>query len=273
MARIGGRPRMNLEGGSEENSGLYVQALSRGLSILALFDVEHPEWSLGQICRETGLSKTTAYRMLRTMEYKGFVVFNPDTEIYCIGPAIIPPAYLAVSNTNFSRLTHPTLERLAAATGETVELAVAGKEEAVVVDHVATSHPFKPNLPIGRVLRNISNSGMKIFAAYGPDEERERILNEHHVSLTPNTITDQAQLRNELEKVIAVGVAYDMEEQDLGVCAVSAPVFGNDNEVRAVVTVVAPVERFGPNERNRNTEAVKKAALELSACINQSRYI
>ena len=71
MARMGGRPRT--AAGGEDNSSLYVQALANGLTILSVFDIEHPEWSLGDIARRTGISKTTAYRMLRTLEWTGFV--------------------------------------------------------------------------------------------------------------------------------------------------------------------------------------------------------
>lgn len=269
MARIGGRPRASVESGEEENSDLYVQALARGLTILSLFDVEHPEWSLGDISQYTGISKTTAYRMLRTLEWKGFVVFNSDTELYNIGPATIPVAYLALSHVGFSHLTHPILEKLAATTGETVELAVEGKGGAVIVDHVDTSHPFKPNLPLGRVLRNLAHSSMKILAAYQTENERERMLHRHLTALTPHTITDPALLRAELHKVAQTGLAFDLEEQDLGICAVSAPVFSSYGDIKAVVTVVAPAERFGPEDSKRNAEAVKAAAAELSDYLQQ----
>ncbi|MDR3305717.1 MAG: IclR family transcriptional regulator [Clostridiales Family XIII bacterium] len=269
MARIGGRQRAFVEFGGEENSELYVRALARGLSILTLFDVEHPVWSLRDITRHTGLSKTTAYRMLRTLEWKGFVALNPETELYSIGSAAIPVAYLTLSYIGFSRLAQPILEKLAAATGETAELAVEGKGGVVVVGHVTTSNPFKPNLPIGRVLRNLSNSGVKVLAAYWPKEDRERMLRESHAALTPHTITDPALLRAELAKAAETGVAFDREEQDLGVCAVSAPVFGADHKMKAVVTVVAPAERFGPENSKRNAEAVKAAAAELAGCLSQ----
>lgn len=270
MARIGGRPRGFIEGGGEENSSLYVQALARGLTILTMFDVEHPEWSLGDISRYTDISKTTAYRMLRTLEWKGFVTFNRDTELYTIGPAAIPVAYLSLSYVGFARLTHPILEKLAAATGETVELAVEGKGGAVIVEHVVTSHPFKPNLPIGRVMRNLANSTMRVFAAYRPEEERERMLHVHHIALTAHTVTDPERLRAELHQVAQTGLSFDMEEQDLGVCAVSAPVFGSDGGVKAAVTIVAPAERFGPERMKRYADAVKATAAELSGCLSQS---
>ena len=270
MARIGGRPRSSIEGGTEETSDLFVQALARGLTILTLFDVEHSEWGLDDISRKTGISKTTAYRMLRTLEWKGFLTFEPETEFYHIGPATIPGAYLTLSYVGFARSTHPILEHLASATGDTVELAVEGKGGAVVVDQVATSHPFKPNLPLGRVLRNLTNSAMKVLVAYRPDAERQRIIKGPHIKLTPNTVTDPARLAAELNAVLREGLAYDLEEQDIGVCAVSAPVFGSDGDVKAVVTIVSPAERFGIRERKKKAEAVKNTAAELSRYLGRT---
>lgn len=271
MARVGGRPRNALPGGIDEASDLYVQALARGLSILALFDVEHPEWSLHDIARHTGISKTTAYRMLRTLEWKGFLTFDPITELYHLGAAMIPSAYLSLSNVAFARSAHAFVEELAHETGETVELAVEGEGGAVVADQVATSHPFKPNLPLGRVLRNLANSAMKVLAAHRSEVERERLLlRRRPVRLTQHTKTDPADITRELDRVVEEGVAFDLEEQDLGVCAVSAPIFGPGGEVRAVITVVAPAERFGPQERQRLSSAVKGSADAISRHLSRS---
>jgi IclR family transcriptional regulator, acetate operon repressor len=232
--------------------------------------VEHPEWGLNDICVRTGVSKTTAYRMLRTLEWKGFVVFDPETERYHLGPAMIPGAYLTLSYVSFVRSTHPFLEDLAKKTGETVELTVESAQGAVVVDQVATSHPFKPNLPLGRVVRNLANSAVKVLVANGPAAERERILRGPHVKLTPHTNTDPAKIAAELNAVMREGLAYDLEEQDLGVSAVSAPVYGSDGDLKAVVTVVAPAERFGMRDRKKKAEAVKSTAAELSRYLGQS---
>ncbi len=265
MARAGGRPRASLGGRSEEESELFVRALARGLSILALFDVEHPEWSLDEICRRTGVSKTTAYRVLRTLEWKEFVAFDPDAERYHLGRAMIPGAYLALSYVSFVRYTHPFLEDLAKATGETVELTVESAQGAVVVDQVATSHPFKPNLPTGRILANMANSAVRMWVATRPDEERARLLREPQVKFTPQTTTDPGELAAMLDRAAGEGVAFDLEEQDLGVCAVSAPVFGPGGDVLAVLTVVAPSDRFGAEARGKNAEAVKRKAAEMTA--------
>ena len=269
MARAGGRPRSPVESQSEEESDLFIRALARGLTILALFDIEHPEWGLNDICARTGLSKTTAYRMLRTLEWKDFVVFDPETDLYHLGRATIPGAYLALSSVSFVRAVHPFLEELAEATGETVELTVEGAGGAVVVDQVATTHPFKPNLPIGRVLSSVANSSFRMHVAFRPEAERQKILRSAQLRFTPNTVTDPEQIENQLAASVRDGVSYDLEEQDLGVCAVSAPVFGADGAVRAVVTIVAPSERFGPREKRKNTEAVKNIAAEMTRYLSR----
>jgi DNA-binding IclR family transcriptional regulator len=270
MARTGGRLRSSVEGHPEEENDLFVRALARGLTILVLFDVEHPEWSLHEICARTGLSKTTAYRMLRTLEWKDFVVFDPVTELYHLGRATIPGAYLALSYVGFVRAAHPFLEELAEATGETVELTVAGAGGAVVVDQVATTHPFKPNLPIGRILSSVANSSLRMHVAFRPEAEREKILRSAQLRLTPHTVTDPEEIAGQLATAVLDGVSYDIEEQDLGVCAVSAPVFGADGDVKAVVTVVAPSERFGPREKKRNTDAIKNTAAEMTRYLTQA---
>ena len=61
-----------------------------------------------------------------------------------------------------------------------------------------------------------------------------------------------------------------MEEQDLGVCAVSAPVFGPGGDVLAVLTLVVPSDRFGAAGRAKNTEAVKTKAAEMTAYFRSS---
>jgi DNA-binding IclR family transcriptional regulator len=270
MARAGGRPRLKRGDAADDDNQLFVRALARGLTILALFDVEHPEWSLNDICERTGISKTTAYRMLRTLEWKGFVAFAADTERYHLGPAMIPGAYLSLSYVSFVRSTHPFLEDLAKTTGETVELTVESAQGAVVVDQVATSHPFKPNLPTGRILGNMANSAVRMWVALRPPQERARLLREPQLKFTPHTTTDPKELEEMLVRAAKEGVAYDLEEQDLGVCAVSAPVFAPGGDVLAVLTVVAPSDRFGPEARARNAKAVKGKAAEMTAYVRST---
>jgi len=82
--------------------------------------------------------------------------------------------------------------------------------------------------------------------------------------LTEHTIVDPRALADELARVRREGVAYDLQEYSIGICAVGAPIRDLTGEVRASIAVVAPVERFGPNEMRRYAEAVRQAASALS---------
>ncbi len=260
---------MPAQGSPEEDSDFYVRALARGLTILALFDVEHPEWSLKDICSRTGISKTTAYRMLRTLEAREFLVNDPETERYHLGRATIPCAYLALSYVGFVRALHPFLEELAVTTGETVELTVGSASGAVVVDEMATAHPFRLYRPTGRILSSLANSSFRMHVAFLPEAEQRRIVGSTQVQRTANTMTDPEKILRRLADDRARGLAYDLEEQDRGVCAVSAPVCDRDGSLKAVITVVAPAERFGPRERSEVADAVRDITARMAAYLGE----
>jgi IclR family KDG regulon transcriptional repressor len=264
MVRSGGRQRMSVEGQMDEDNDFFVRALARGLTILALFDIEHPEWGLNEICERTGMSKTTAYRMVRTLEAKDYLVHDPSVERYHLGGAAIPGAYLAMSFVGFVRAAHPFLERLAETTGETVEFTVRSAEGAVVVDEVATIHPFRLNRPTGRILYSIANSSFRLHTAYRPLAEQVKILRSPAHLPPSNAMTDADEVIRRMAAERVDGLTWDLEEQDKGVCAVSAPVLEPDGSLKAVITVVAPAERFGPRVRKRKAEALRTTAAELT---------
>jgi IclR family transcriptional regulator, acetate operon repressor len=257
-------PDMDESGSIAGDDQFVVRALSRGLRVLALFNVDHPEWNLNDLARTTKLHKATTYRMTRTMEAEGFLVFDPDSGNYHLGPSLVPLSYLSQTQAELERMAKPFLEKLAAESGETANLAVETEGTFIVVGGVLTSHTFKPTLPIGRVLNDLNNAHSKVAVALKPPAERAQFLNRPPMIETKYSLTDRAQIEAELERVAEEGVAYDMEEHGLGVCSVGAPVFGPQGALIATISVVAPKERFGPEERKRATEHVKRVTAEFS---------
>ncbi len=127
-----------------------------------------------------------------------------------------------------------------------------------------------PTFPSAGSFANVANSSFRMHVAFRPEAERQKILRSAQLRFTPNTVTDPEQIERQLAAAVRDGVSYDIEEQDLGVCAVSAPVFGADGDVRAVVTIVAPSERFGLREKRKNTEAVKSTAAEMTRYLSRA---
>jgi len=247
-----------------------VRALAKGLAILGLFDAENREWTLDEIAERTGLPRMTAYRMIRTMESASYLVRDPVTSRYHLGPAFLATTYISESYIALVGIARPYLRALAERTGESATLAVEVDGMAVSVDTVDTTRPFRREVAQGRIIGDTANAHGKIFSAFKSEAERAAIVAATRQQLTPNTITDSAALAAALEGVRREGVAFDIEERNLGTCAVAAPVRDQLGKVIAAVGVVVPAGRFAPEQRPALAEAAKAAAASLSAFLGYS---
>ncbi len=248
-----------------ETDPFLVRALARGLSILRLFDVDHREWTIDEMAEQTALLRMTVYRMARTLESLAFLVRDPVTNRYRLGPATLAMTYVSEDHSDLVALARPFLEALVEETGESVTLAIEVDGIPVCVDTIDTLRPFKRQTAPGRIIGDIASVQGKMFAAFKPVREREAILARSHPRLTPNTITDPVALADELEQIRRENVALDIEGLYFSTCAVGAPVRDQMGNVIAAIAVVVPTGRFGPEEREHCKRAVQSTALSLSA--------
>jgi DNA-binding IclR family transcriptional regulator len=252
------------------DSAFMVRALAKGLSILSLFDAENREWTLDEIAERTGLPRMTAYRMIRTMESASYVVRDSVTNRYHLGPALLASTYLSEGYAELAAIVRPYILELTEKTGEATTLAIEVDGVAVSVDMVDTPRPLRREVAVGRIIGDTASANGKVFAAFKAGAEREAILASAHPQLTPNTITDPAALAEELDKVARSGVAFDMEERNIGTCAVAAPVRDQLGTVVAAISIIVPTGRFGPEEKENYAEALKASAATLSAFLGYS---
>ena len=252
-------------GNGDQGDALHIRSLSKGLQVLSLFTVERPEWTLKEIVKETGFPRPTAYRLLRTLEDERYVAFDPETTRYHLGPAMIPALYLLKDHSNMVRLVQGHLQELANIAGEHASLAVAIERTAVVIESASSANnPFQPTIPIGRVHEGLVTAHSKILAAFKKPAELKIMLAEPQVAHTAHTITDPQMLAEEMARIVRDEMAYDIEENWLGVCGVAAPVRDRSGAVVASLSVVVSVERFTPERRRLLTEIVKSFAAKMS---------
>jgi DNA-binding IclR family transcriptional regulator len=249
---------------SRDADPLSVRALSRGLSILGLYDVDHREWTIDEMAERTGLVRMTAYRMARTLESMAFLVRDASTNRYRLGPAALAMCYVSDDQSHFIGAARQYLEALVQETGESVTMAVEVDGYPVCVDIINTTRPFKRQTAPGRILGDIATVHGKIFAAFKSPADRETILAKPRSSTTPKTVTDRDLIVAELEQIATEDVAYDMEGAYPGLCSVGSPVRDQFGEIAATFAVVIPSGRFGNAERALCTKAVKAAAASFS---------
>jgi len=265
MPRTAAKKESNAKPANGGDGAFVVRALAKGLSILGLFDAENREWTLDEIAARTGLPRMTAYRMIRTMESARYLVRDPVTNRYHLGPALLATMYLSGGYAELASIVRPYLSELTEKTGEAATLAIEVDGVSVSVDMVDTHRPLRREVVVGRIIGDTASANGKIFVAYKTGAERAEMLAQEHPQLTPRTITDSQALARELDRVVKEGVAFDMEERNTGTCAVAAPVRDQLGTVIAALSVIVPSGRFGPEEKLKYAEAVKATAASLSA--------
>jgi DNA-binding IclR family transcriptional regulator len=256
-----------------EADPLTVRALARGLSILALYDSDHREWTIDEIAARTGLLRMTAYRMVRTLEGADFLVRDASTNTYHLGPAAISMAYVAEDRTEFVEHARPYLEELLRRTGESVTLAVPVDDVPVCVAILDSTRPFQREAAPGRIIGDLAAVHSKVLTAFAPPERRALVLAQKRRKHTPHTVTDPELLSQELDRIVREGVALDEEGLYVGICSVGAPVRDQLGTVVAALSVVMPAGRFGPAQRELCVRAVKEVSASFSAYLgwNSSR--
>jgi IclR family KDG regulon transcriptional repressor len=271
MARPAAKAEQREKSTGGANGASMVRALAKGLTILGLFDAENREWTLDEISERAGLPRMTAYRMIRTMEASWYLVRDPVTNRYHLGPALLATMYLSGGYAELAAIVRPYLRELTDQTGEASTLAIEYDGVSVSVDIVDSPRPLKRAVAMGRIIGDTASANGKVFAAFKNEAERAGILALDHPQLTPHTITDPKALEQELDRVVREGVAFDIEERNVGTCAVAAPVRDQLGKVIAAISVIVPSGRFGPEEKLSHAEAVKASAAALSAFLGYSR--
>jgi DNA-binding IclR family transcriptional regulator len=261
------REANNNDLGATESGIPSALTLKKGLSILTLFDADNPEWAFSDIWKRAGLSRPTAFRLVKTLEEAKYLSFDASKGTYHLGVSILKGSYLMLSPSELARTAHPYLEQLSETTTETSILAVEADHVAIIAARVLTPRPFKPDNPVGLPMPGFANVHTRIFLAYRPEGEWRSALSGRLEKRTPFTRTDPEELMAELSRIRSEGIAYGSQEWNLGMCAVAAPVFDAGGQVRASLAVVAPTERFGPEEREADAIAVVDTARRLSAAL------
>jgi DNA-binding IclR family transcriptional regulator len=213
-----------------------IQSIDRAVELLYAIAVA-PD-SAPSLAERCGLNRSTAWRILATLEHHGLVERDPAGNRYGLGIGVVKLA-AAAGHEPVVRLAQPVLHALADATGETVNLAVAHRLELVYADQVQARHVMAPNW-LGHAVPLHATSTGKAFLAALPEAELDGLLRGPLERFTDATITDPRTLRAELEDVRERGYAVSRGELEPALWGVSAAadaatvvsVWGADARVR-----------------------------------------
>jgi IclR family transcriptional regulator, pca regulon regulatory protein len=214
----------------------HVRSLDRGLAVIRAFDAEHPEQSLSDVARRTGLTRAAARRFLLTLAELGYV--RTDGKLFALTPRVLELGYAYLSSLSLPEIASPHLEALAREVQESASMSVLDGTDVVYVARVPTSRIMTVAITIGTRLPAFATSmGRVLLAALPADERAQRLAALPAPRLTERTITDPSVLGRELEAVREAGYCVVDQELELGLRSISVPVRDRAGEVVAAVNV------------------------------------
>ena len=198
--------------------------------------------TLTELAQATGADAVALKPMLRALDQAGLVVWDSARAGVRPGPAALAFARSGVGNEDLVELAQPSLQRLAQESGETSNLFVPRPDGVDAIAQVDGTHLLGATNWMGRELHLHCTAAGKVFLAFGTSELPEGELE----VLTPATVTDRRRLERELDAVRDQGYATIVEELELGLSAVAAPVRDRGGDVVAALTVSGPSLRLAP---------------------------
>ncbi|SDO85366.1 DNA-binding transcriptional regulator, IclR family [Nakamurella panacisegetis] len=258
-----------VDSGSGNGSG-SVQSVDRALTILKLLAADG-ELGVTEIAGLLGVHKSTASRLLATLETHGLAEQLPDRGRYRLGVGVLRLAGATRSRLDIVRESRPVTAPLAADIGETVNIVILSGTETLYLDQVAGPSALQIHNWIGHRNPVHATANGRVLLAHASATEAEAILGAALTpsgrlrALTPNTITDRAALQAALALVRRDGYAVAVDELEIGLTAVAAPIRGVDGSVIASLSVSGPSFRLEATRMPRAIKAVRDAAALVSA--------
>jgi IclR family transcriptional regulator, KDG regulon repressor len=231
-----------------------VRAAERALDILLCFTNE-AEMGLTEIAKKTNLNKSTVFRLLATLEGKGFIKRDLRSDKYQLGIRIWELAGQIYQSSDPAMLFLPEMEQLRDALDETVSLYIRDGAERIRVQAVESNQAIRRVAPIGVRMPILMGASGKVFMAFLQKNDRNRLLSESGMS-----DEEKQEYEKQLQEIKQNGYALSVEERETGTAAISVPVFHRDGHLLAALAVSGPVSRMSIDNMSTFASKLKRAA-------------
>ncbi|MFI9461000.1 IclR family transcriptional regulator [Streptomyces xiamenensis] len=248
-----------------------LQTADRVLSLLLSFDRDHPEWGVSDVAAEFGLDKSVAQRLLAALAHRGFVVSDPRTRRYRLGPAVWHLAKVWERDGGMASLVRPVLRSLSDTVGYGVLFAVPdGVHMRCVAAVDGASGPLRAHDLTGELYPAHAGATSRAYFAMLPARDRAALLYGRPMArFGERTLTDPVLLEERFAEARQSGYACSEGEYDNETAAVAVPVLVGRRPV-GTLSVAGPSGFFG--ERPTAVVApLTKAATDLGRLLTPLR--
>lgn len=247
---------------------LFNQSLEKGLAVLRGFNARRRTMTLADVAEAADINKSSAQRMVYTLEQLGYLAKHAQTRRYQLTPRVMEIGFNYLAADALIDMANPFLAELATATGETCNLTEPLASEMVYVARFVSAKFVPIHMPIGsRIPMYCTGAGRAFLSALPEAEARQLLAAAPRVAHTRHTKTDVNEIMALLRGARRQGYATNCEELFLGDMVVAAPIIGAHGRPVAAVHVVAPTSRWSLKEAELR---LAPAAIECARAISTS---
>ena len=260
-------PKADSGGDSDPRDG-GVQSVDHALQIIETLAEDDEGYRLSDLAVRTGLSTSTAHRLLATLEKRRFVQFDRTESKWHIGAQSFSVGATFARRRNFVAQAMPYLRKLRDLTRETANLAVVDDESIIVLTRMESREIMRSLTKVGgRVAMVASGVGKAVLATYSDEDVNAIIRRQGMPRLTEKSIVRPGELFRELETIRRQGFAVDDEEARIGLRCVAAVVYSDCSEPLAAISVSGMTSRVTSDRVPALGSIVREVAAELTLAL------
>lgn len=219
----------------------------------------------------TGSTKSHVFRMLFTLEKRGYVARNESTRGYTLGYRAVLLGEQAKGQTNLLQAARPVMDALMNNVAENTHLTVREGQRSLTLAVSQGPHNVGLFAKTGRLGPLHAGGGSKVLLAHAPEEVQEQVLTSELERFTEWTITEADRLRRVLLEIRQSGYHVCENDLDEGAFSVAAPIRDHESVVIAAISIAGPVIRLDDKRLEGHIQAVRQAAEDVSRLIGAPR--
>ena len=243
-----------------------IQSVQRALYVLERLASCKEGATASEIAKELGVNRSTVFRLMETLIEEGYVRQATLTKRYHLTMRVFSLGSKLLTEMNIQSSARGVLEALQKETGHTVHLGLRDLFEVVYIDKISGNSPIQMYSMIGKRAPLYCTAIGKAILAFMRDDEIETFFNTTKFdSFTPFTLTDPAAIIRDLELTRTRGYTLDLEEHEMGIRCVAAPIFNFNQEVIGSISVAAVAINLGNRDIEEHADATVQAAKTISS--------
>lgn len=221
--------------------------------------------SITELATEVGMYKSTVHRLLTTLMRRGYIEQDTRTGHYKLGYALLDLGMKLLSSIDLRREALPFLQALSARADEVVHLGLLDQGEVVYIEKVESQNTIRMHSRVGKRVPVHATGLGKAIMAYLPLQETLAIVERYGMpKVTAHTFIDKGMFLKSLEDTRKTGYAMDLEENELGICCVAAPILDSNRRAVAACSVSGPNMRMTPSRLAELAPFVRETGVLIS---------